>query len=696
MKKYEAGDVRTVALIGHGKSGKTSLGEGFLFDAKVTTRLGKVDEETSNLDTEPEEIQRKSSMQLALGYCEWKKRKINFVDTPGDANFAADAQLGLLAADAAIVVVSAPDGVQVGTERSWALAKERDLPAAVFINKLDRERSNFEQALDEVKQALSEKAVALQLPIGNEQTFSGVVDLLRLKALTFEGDGKTVSEGDIPADMQDAASTAREQLIEAIASTDDELIEKYLETGELSEEEINRGLASGLASGSFVPVLCGSASRNLGVQPLLDFIADVFPSPLARPPLQGKAPDGADVERKAAADGPVAAYVFKTIGTDLGRVALIRVVSGTLTADMTLDNTSKGGKERVGHIYALCGKKRETVEQAAVGDLIGLAKLKDTHTGDTLCDDKEPIVLAQPELPEPVITFALRPKAKGDEEKVASKLHDMTAEDTSLRLERDPSSQELLLRGMGQVHIEMAVDKLKRLGVEVELAEPKVAYRETIKGKATDVEGKHKKQSGGRGQFGVCFIDMEPKPHDKEAEEPLEFVDKIFGGAIPRQFIPSVEKGIRDRMSRGVIAGFPVVDIRVTLKDGKYHPVDSDGRSFEMAGSKGFQEAFKRANPVLLEPVMELEVICPDENMGDIIGDISSRRGKVLGTESRGRNTVVKAQVPQNEVLRYAIDLESITAGRGHFSLAFSHYGELPPNLAEKVIAEAKVHEDED
>jgi elongation factor G len=695
MKKYETNDLRDVAFVGHGKCGKTSLAEAFLFDAKVTTRLGKVDDETSNLDSEPEEIKRKSSVQCAVAFCEWDRRKINIIDVPGDTNFGGDAQLGVSAADAAVVVVSAPDGVQVGTERGWELADKQEIPRVVFVNKLDRERANFQRALDEVKEVLSRKAVPLQIPIGKEQSFSGVVDLLALKAYTFEDDGRKVVDGEVPADLADDAAAAREELIEGIASADDALLEKYLEEGELSEEEVTQGLAKSIISGEVIPVLCGSATRNVGVQPLMDMIANAMPSPTEAPPFTGSGPDGAEIQRSAAEGQPLSGFVFKTISADIGKLTMLRLVSGTLTADSTLLNNSTGAKERVGQIYLLVGKKRETVTEVAAGDIVGLAKLKDTHTGDTLCDDKAPISFPRPVLPEPVISFSIRPRSKGDEEKVATKLSEILAEDTSLQLDRDQVSKEMLLRGLGQIHIEITVEKLRRMGVDVELAEPKVPYRETIKGKATHVEGKHKKQTGGRGQFGVCFIDMEPRKEANE-EDPLEFLDEIFGGSIPRQFIPSVEKGIRDRMARGVIAGFPVVNITVHLKDGKYHPVDSDGRSFEMAGSKAFQAAFQQANPILLEPVVNMEIVCPEDNMGDIIGDISSRRGKVLGTEAKARRQVIKAQVPLAEVLRYAVDLESITAGRGAFQMSFSQYEEVPSNLAEKIIADARVAEDED
>jgi elongation factor G len=697
MKKYETRDLRDVAFVGHGKSGKTSLAEAFLFNAKTTTRLGKVDDATSNFDTEPEEIKRKGSVQCSIGYCEWKKAKINIIVTPGDGNFVVDAEMGMTAADAAVVVVSAPDGVQVGTERAWDICGRLQMPRMVFINKLDRERADFEGALSGVKGILSDKAVALQIPLGKEQSFSGIIDLLSLKAITFEDEGRSPKVGDVPGEVRDDAAAAREALIEGIASTNDALIEKYLDSGELSQEEIIQGLAEGIRSGALVPVLCGSATRNIGIPPLMDLIVSAFPSPADRPSAHGQDLKGAEVERKPEAAEPASARVFKSVSADIGKLTLLRVMSGTITADATLLNSTRDGKERVGQFYALVGRKRENLTEAMAGDVVALAKLKDTKTGDTLCDERAPIIYPRPKLPEPVISFSIRPKSKGDEEKVASKLSDVLEEDIALRLTRDQASKEILLSGMGQIHIETVVEKLRRLGVDVELTEPKVPYRETIKGKATDVEGKHKKQTGGRGQFGVCYIDMEPKPKDSEVkDDALEFVDGIFGGSIPRQFIPAVEKGIRDRMAKGVIAGYPVVDIRVTLKDGKYHPVDSDGRSFERAGSKGFQAAFKLASPILLEPIASLEVTCPDEYMGDIIGDVSSRRGKVLGTEAKGRSQVIKAQVPLAEVLRYAVDLESITAGRGAFTMSFDHYEEVPGNLADKIVASAKMAEEED
>jgi elongation factor G len=692
MKKYDTQDLRNIVLVAHGGAGKTSLAEAMLYDAKGTTRLGIAGSDSSNFDYEPEEQKRQGTIQASLGFVEWQKRKINFIDTPGDQNFLVETQVAMqVAADAAVIVVSCPDGVQVGTEKVWAICEDIGLPRVIFVNKMDRERADWADCLADIRKTLTEKVAALQLPIGAEANFAGVIDLLHLKAIRADGDGRDVKVEEIPTAFKADAMKAREKLVEDIASSDDTLLEKYLGTGELSEDEIVSGLKKAIASGALVPVVCGSAGRNLGIHALLDLIVAELPSPDMRPPRRAQDAKGQPVERSTK-DVAFSAQVWKTIGADIGKISLVRVVSGKLAADSNLINTTKDSAERSGSLYALIGKKRDTVPEVAAGDLIGLAKLKVTKTGDTLADDKAPVKFAPPDLPPPVIKYALKAKSKGDEDKLGGKLHDVQDEDAALRLERDSVSKDILLCGMGQAHIEATVDKLRRLGVEVELLPPKIPYLETIKGRVANVEGKHKKQTGGKGQFGVCFLDMEPLVRGGG----FEFVNAVVGGAIPRQFIPAVEKGIRDRMTRGVVAGYPVTDVKVTVTDGKYHDVDSDSRSFEMAGSKGFFAAFKQCKPTLLEPVMEMEVSCPDENMGDIMGDINSRRGRVLGMESRGKNQVIKAHVPMSETLKYSADLRSMTGGRGAFTVAFSHYDELPGHLADKVIGEHKVHEEED
>lgn len=693
LKKYDAKDIRNVVLLSHGHAGKTTLAEAILYDCKATTRLGSVDDDTSVLMYEPEEQKRKATMATKIAWVEWKKTKINLIDTPGDSNFFHDTRLGIQAASCGLVLVSAVDGVQVGTEQVYALADEAGLPRVVLVNKLDRERADFDSALDEIKKTLSSAAVPFQLPYGKEAQFSGVIDLLSMKLVKSEGDGREVTAGDIPADAKDAAGKAREALVEAIAAADDDLLAKFLETMELSEDEIKAGLAKAIQGKTVVPVLCASASANIGVQPLLDFIVNQLPAPSARGAWEGKDGKGNPVKREPSESEPFSGFVFKTSAADIGRMCYVRIVSGKLSGDLTLVNPKRNGaNERPGTLYALIGNKRDTTPEAAAGDIVALAKLKDTHTGDTLCDLRGELTFDLPEPPSPVISFALRSKSKGDEDKLASKLHEILDYDPSLRLDRDLVSKEILLSGMGNIHIEANVERLRRMGVDVELLPPKVPYKETIKGRVQHVEGKHKKQTGGKGQFGVCFIDMEPAPRG----DGFVFVDGIVGGAIPRQFIPSVEKGMKERMTRGVIAGFPVVDVKVTLKDGKYHDVDSDSRSFEFAGSKAFRAAFLQCKPVLLEPVMKVEITCPEEFMGNIMGDVNQRRGRVQGSDARGRNQVIKAQIPMSETLKYAADLRSLTGGRGTFTMAFDHYDEVPAHQTEKIIAEAKLVEEED
>jgi elongation factor G len=691
MKSYAANEIRNVALVGHGGSGKTTLGEAILFLTKATPRLGRVDDDSSNLDFEPEEHKRKTTIFAATGHAEWKKSKVNILDTSGNGNFLVDTRITLDVADSAVVVVSASDGVQVYTERTWAMCDELALPRCVLITKLDRERSDFQRALDDVRETLSNKAVALQLPIGQEADFSGVVDLLSMKAFLFSNEGRDAKEGAIPADMMDAAKKAREVLLEAIASADDALVEKYLETGTLTDEEARQGLILGVRRQMVVPVLAAAPGVCLGIQTLLDFIVDFLPAPTDRPAwkgLLGKEP----AERTADPAAPVAAYVWKTCTSDIGRLSLLRVISGKLTGDATLISVNHDSKERVGQLYVLQGKTRDQVTEAFPGDIVAVAKLKTTKTGDTLADEKAPFALPRPSIPAPLITYALQPKTKGDEDKVAVKLNEIIDSDMAIKVSHDAQSKEILIGGTGQLHIEATVDRLHRMGVEVDLLPPKIPYLETIKGTAKNVEGKHKKQTGGRGQYGVCYVDISPLPRGSG----FEFEDAIVGGAVPRQFIPAIEKGMRARMVRGVVAGFKVTDVKVRLFDGKYHDVDSDSRSFEIAGSKAFQAAFKLAKPCLLEPIMKIQVTCPDDCMGDVIGDLNQRRGRVEGMESDGKQQVIRATVPMSETLKYSSDLRSITGGRGGFTLEFSHYDELPGNLMDKVVTDAKMAAEEE
>jgi elongation factor G len=691
MKSYAANEIRNIAFIGHGGAGKTTLAEAILYCTKTNQRLGRVDDETSTFDFEPEEQKRKTSISAAVGHVEWKKNKVNLIDTSGNGSFLVETRIAMDVADTAMLLVSANEGVQVYTERTWDMAEEVSAPRCIVISRLDREHADFATALENVRNGLTTKAVAVQLPIGKEASFEGVVDLMTMKAYRFSNEGRDISAGDVPADMKDDAKKAREALYEAIASADDGLLEKYLESGTLSDEEARKGLAQGIRSRAIVPVLATSGGLGVGIQTLLDFVVEYLPSPLDRAPWKGTQ-GGAEIERAPDPNAPVAAYVWKTSTSDIGRLSVLRVLTGKLTSDATLLSVHSDNKERFGQLYSLQGKTREAVSEAFPGDIVAVAKLKATKTGDTLADEKAPFALARPTIPAPLITYALHPKSKGDEDKVAVKLNEIIDSDVAVKVSHDAQSKEILLGGTGQVHVEVIVDRLHRAGVDVELLAPKIPYLETIKGKAQNIEGKHKKQTGGRGQFAVVYIDMEPLPHGGG----FEFVDDIVGGAVPRQFIPAVEKGMRNRMTRGVIAGYRVTDVKVRLFDGKYHDVDSDARSFEIAASKGFQAAFKQAKPCLLEPIMKIHVMCPSDSMGDVIGDLNHRRGRVEGMDSTPKGEVIRAHVPMSETLKYSSDLRSITGGRGSFSIEFSHYDELPANLMDKVVAESKMAAEED
>lgn len=712
MKAYETKDLRDVAFAGQRGSGKTTLCEAMLYDGKMVTRLASVDEGNSNFDFEPEEIKRTSTISTALGYVEWSKKKINIVDTPGASDFMFDTQMAMRVVDGAVIVVSATDGVMVNTEKVWTYAVDYNLPKAVFVSKMDQERADFNKVLGELQESLDRRAVAVQFPIGKEQQFKGVVDLLKGKALSFEEDGQKVVEGEIPAELKESAETARVELIEMIAESDDALMERYLEGEELSTEELVRALKVAIVNGDVIPVLCGSAKNNIGVQPLLELISDSFPSPDDGITMRARKKDSeetADVTADTSA--PFSGLVFKTAGADIGQLSLLRVVSGKLSSDSTVLNVGRGTKERFSQLYVLQGKKRETTSVANAGDLVAVAKLKETTTGDTLAEESVDYVFEVIDRPEPVTFYAIKPKSKSDEDRLGAKLGELTGEDPTLSVERDPDFGEMVLGGMGQIHVDTSVEKLKRFGVEVEMSLPRIPYRETITRKVERTEGKHKKQSGGRGQFGVCYIEIEPFRGGQETEEDTKakaevkelpyggqfmFVDKIFGGSIPQQYRPSVEKGILDRMAKGVIAGYPVMNIKVTLLDGKYHDVDSSDYAFQLAGSKGFQAAVRSGNPVLLEPVYELEIVCPEDAMGDIMGDVNAKRGRVLGMEPVGKNQIIKAQIPLAEIQRYAADIDSMTQGRGSFTMRFSQYEQVPANLAQKIIEAAKVEEEEE
>ncbi|MEJ5329106.1 MAG: elongation factor G [Desulfobaccales bacterium] len=676
--------IRNVALVGHSGCGKTSLAEALLYTAGATTRLGKVDDGSSVLDFEPEEIKRKITISSAFHHYTWKKHTVFVADTPGDDNFLADTRAVLHVADACVVVIDAVDGVKVGTEKVWATADAYRLPRLIYINKLDRERADYAPVLTAVKNILEATPVMVQVPIGREAAFKGVVDLIQMKA--FTGTGK-MEAGPIPEELKDEVESLRGDLMNYAAESDDELIEKFLDAGELTPEEILRGLKIGTLMGKIVPVLFGASVANVGPALLLDAINHFLPAPEDRGEVKGKTPAGEEVALAPDPDGPLAAQVFKTVADPYaGRLSIFRVYSGKMVSDSTVFNVNKGVAERYGQLFLLEGKGQKPVPELGPGAFGAVAKLKETVTGDTLATEAKPVLLPVLEPPRAMITLAVEPKVKGEEDKVFTAIQKLTEEDPSLRLTRNPETKEILLSGMGAVHIEATAEKMKRkFGVEVNLTLPKVPYRETIKGK-TKVQGKYKRQSGGRGQYGDTWLEIEPLPRGGG----FEFVDAIVGGVIPKQYIPSVEKGIVEAMQEGVLAGFPVVDVKVTLYDGSFHEVDSSDMAFKIAGSMGFKKGVQQANPVLLEPIMKMTVTVPEENMGDIIGDLNGRRGRVLGVEAQGKNQVITAHVPMAEVLMYAPDLISKTGGRGTFEMELSHYEEVPPHLAEKIIAEAR------
>jgi len=683
--------LRNIALVAHGGAGKTSLAEAMLFDAGVVNRLGRIEEGNTSLDFEPEEIKRASSISTGLHQLPWKKHTITLLDTPGDQNFFSDTKTCLQAAEAAVVAIDGVDGVKVQTEIGWEFLDDFKLPRAIFINKLDRERADFQRTFEEAKGMFQPKLIILQLPIGAEAAFKGVVDLITRKAYIYADDGKAKAT-DIPADMQDAVEMEREALIENIAEADDALVERYLEGEALSEEDLKNALRKGTLGRTFTPVLCGSAARNIGIDLLMDFILAAMPSPLDVTPKIGKNPaTGQEIERAADPQAPFSALVFKTISDPYaGRLTIFRVFSGTIGGDGAFYNSRKEVRERYNQLLVILGKEQKPVEGAGPGAIVAVAKLKETATGDTLCDEANKILFTPVDPIPTLISYALSAKNKGDEDKVFTSLTRLLEEDTSLRIDRIAETKEIILHGQGQIHIETTVERLKRkFNVEVQLNIPKVPYRETIK-KKVRVQGRHKKQTGGHGQFGDCWVQFEPMPRGKG----FEYVDAIVGGAIPRQYIPAVEKGIVESAVRGVLAGFPCVDFRATVDDGSYHAVDSSEMAFKIAGSLAFRKATEQADPVLLEPIMKVTVIAPDEFMGDIMGDLNSRRGRVLGMENAGKNQIINAYVPMTEFQTYAPDLRSMTGGRGIYRMEFSHYDEVPAHIAQKIIeAAAKAKE---
>lgn len=655
--------LRNIALVAHGGAGKTSLAEVMLYKAGVTNRIGRVEDGNTVMDFEPEELKRQSSISSAFHSFEWRKNTVSLIDTPGDQNFFNDTKFSMQAADSVLVVIDAVDGIKVQTELAWDIAKVFGLPCIIFINKLDRERSDFLRTFEESKEIFSPKPIILQLPIGNETEFKGIVDLARMKAYIYDADGKPKAV-DIPADMQEQVETEHEAFIENVAEADDELIERYLEGETLTDDDIKAALKKGIMNRTFVPVLCGSATANIGIDLLMDFIVGSAPSPVDRGPINGTDSSGDnEVECPPDPNAPFSGFVFKTVADPYaGRLSIFRIVSGTLGADGTFYNTNKQTKERFNQLLTIAGKDQKPVSGAGPGAIVAVAKLKETTTGDTLCDDSHKLIFKFVEPMPTLISYALEAKSKGDEDKIFISLTKLLEEDPGLKLDRKAETKEILLSGAGQIHIETTIEKLKRkFNVEALLKIPKVPYRETIK-KKVRVQGKHKKQTGGHGQYGDCWIQMEPLPRGKG----FEFVDSIVGGVIPKTYIPAVEKGIKESSQKGVLAGYPCIDFKVTLDDGSFHAVDSSEMAFKIAGSLAFKKASEQANPVLLEPIMDVTITTPDEYMGDIMGDLNGRRGRVLGMDSAGKNQVIKAQVPMAEFLTYAPDLRSMTGGAWH------------------------------
>jgi elongation factor G len=688
MGSSETGRSINFALIGHAGDGKTTLADSLLLAAGVTNRLGRVDDGTSFMNWLPEERHRRASISTSVCSFRWDEAEFTILDAPGDANFAGEMQGAVAAVDNAVLVLSAHDGVKVGTERALQYAREHGLGLAAVANKMDHERADYDECAKQLEESFGIRVVKLHLPIGSGETFRGFVNLLTGKAHHLDAGGKLVMD-EPPAELADDIAAAKLAMVEAVAEADDALLEKYLEQGEISEEEIFTTLRKGVRDDTLLPLLCAASAKSIGGMALLIAADNVFPTAAEATPRKGRHGE-TEVSITADAAAPVAALVWKSVADRYaGMLSIVRVFAGTLKKDMTLLNPRTGARERVGKILRLHGEQTEEVTELHPGEIAAIPKLKDTHTGDTLCDEKHSLTIAAAPPPRGIISFAVEAENKGEEDKAFDALHRLVEEDKSITLKRDERTGEFLLTGLGQLHVEVSLEKLRRLfQVKIKLKPPKVPYLETVKGRAENVEGKLKKQSGGRGQFGVCYLTVEPG----ERGSGVVFLDEIVGGAIPRQFIPAVEKGVRETCERGVIAGYHLTDIRVSCIDGKYHTVDSSEQAFKTAGSMGLRAAVTQAKPALLEPIMALSVTVPDTNVGDIMGDLNSRRGRVSGVEARGHAEIVKAHVPMAEVLTYASDLVSMTGGQGSFEMEFSHYEEVPAAIQEKIVAEAAKH----
>ena len=691
MKVYTGENIRNIAVVGHGHAGKTSLVSAMLYTAGATQRLGRVDDGSATTDYDEEEIARKMSIGASMAYVEWNGTKINFIDTPGFNMFVHEAKLALPVVDAAVVVVDGVAGVEVVTERVWSYCEEYKTPRLIVVNRMDRDRADAERVLESLGKAFGRDVIPLELPIGKEKNFRGVVDLVRMKAYTYDlgGNGKG-KETEIPPDMAAKVKEAHEMLVELVAEGNDALMEEFFEKGTIPEEDLIPALHNAIREDKIFPVIFSSGLGNIGADRVMDFIVDYTPAPSEHEWVQGEAASSGngDAPKRHETDAePVSLYVFKTVSDAFsGRISYFKVFSGVIKNDATVQNYSRNVQEKLAHISIMQGKTAFPVTELHAGDIGAVAKLKDTLTGDSLGDKAAPIQYPRVKLPEPAITFAIEPKTRADEDKLGNGVHKLMEEDAMLRFFRDPQTKEFLIAGTGQQHIEVVVSKLKkRYHTEVVLKAPKVPYRETIRGKA-DVQGKHKKQTGGHGQYGDCKIKMEPLPRGGG----FEFVNDIFGGAVPKNYIPAIEKGIVETAQRGFLAGFPVVDFRVILYDGSYHDVDSNELSFKMAGRIAFRKAMETAKPTLLEPVMAVEITVPDDFAGAIMGDLNSRRGRIQGMDNKGGNTIIKAEVPMSEMLTYGVDLTSMTQGRGSFNMEMNHYDVVPALLQEKIVEKAK------
>jgi len=695
MKEYSSAKIRNVCLMAHGGTGKTTLAEAMLFNTGVLDRFGKVADGTTTMDYDPEEVKRGASISTSIGACEWKDFKINIIDTPGYFDFVGEVKQGIRVADGTVILVPAKGGIAVGTEKSWDYAKEQGISKMFFVSKMDEENANFFQVLDQLVDIFGKGVVAFQLPIIEGEKFTGFVDVINMKAKKFDKD-KLVDTA-IPAGLNDKIASIKDALNEAVAETDEALMEKFFEGQEFTQEEINKGLRSGIASGSIVPVFCGSALNNLGIQSLMDAIIEYMPSPSDKAVVKVKKAGSDDVvEFKAAPEEALSAIVFKTIADPfVGKISIFRVYSGTMKPDSTVYNSTVEKNEKISNIFVLRGKKQMPTDKLIAGDIGAVAKLQYTNTNDTLCEQGKPVMLDKIVFPEPALSLAVEPKAKGDEEKIGSGLQRLQDEDPTFKVGINTETHQTLISGMGDQHLDVIVNKLKtKFGVSVNLVDPKVPFRETIK-KKVKVEGKHKKQSGGHGQYGHVWIEFE---HGDKEE--LTFEEKIFGGAVPRQYFPAVEKGLQESVRKGVLAGYPVVNLKATLVDGSFHPVDSSEMAFKIAANLAYKKGLAEASPALLEPIMHVEVYVPDSYMGDIIGDLNKRRGRILGMNPHeGGIQQVVAEAPMSEMFKYATDLRSMTQARGYFKMWFERYEEAPPVISQKVIEEAKktmTHDDEE